>query len=91
MDSTLIEARLDADGRVVLAPVEGLPPEARKQAEQLLREAAGLHLYLSRDRAGRLSLRSGVTEDADAEMLSLARGSMAFWDNPVDDAVWNNA
>ena len=23
--------------------------------------------------------------------LKLAQSSMAFWDNPVDDEVWNNA
>ena len=29
--------------------------------------------------------------DETAEMLALAQSSMGFWDNPVDDAVWNNA
>ncbi|MEZ5336725.1 MAG: hypothetical protein R3F46_00540 [bacterium] len=27
----------------------------------------------------------------DLQMLDLARSSMDFWDNPLDDEIWNNA
>jgi hypothetical protein len=30
-------------------------------------------------------------EDEFADLLKAAEGTMGFWDNPEDDAAWNNA
>ncbi len=34
-----------------------------------------------------------ITEDEDdfKDLIESARSSMGFWDNPIDDAEWNNA
>ncbi|TAN42579.1 MAG: hypothetical protein EPN22_12495 [Nitrospirae bacterium] len=32
-----------------------------------------------------------LPEEECSEMLQAAESSLAFWDNPIDDAVWNNA
>lgn len=32
-----------------------------------------------------------LPEGEDLEMMRAAESSIKFWDNPMDDAVWNNA
>jgi hypothetical protein len=61
---------------------------------------AGTRLLLSADvdqlveaaRAG-VELRLGPTAGiaGDDSWLKLAESSMDFWDNPIDDAIWNDA
>ncbi len=31
------------------------------------------------------------TEDLTADVMDMATSSLEFWDNPIDDAEWNNA
>ncbi|MDO9288905.1 MAG: hypothetical protein Q7T83_08950 [Thermodesulfovibrionales bacterium] len=32
-----------------------------------------------------------LPEEESFEMIQAAESSLKFWDNPIDDAVWNNA
>lgn len=32
-----------------------------------------------------------MPEEESFEMMQAAESSLKFWDNPIDDAVWNNA
>jgi predicted DNA-binding antitoxin AbrB/MazE fold protein len=32
-----------------------------------------------------------LPEEESLEMMQAAESSLKFWDNPVDDAIWNNA
>ncbi len=32
-----------------------------------------------------------LPEEESFEMIQAAESSLEFWDNPTDDAVWNNA
>jgi len=32
-----------------------------------------------------------LPEGESFEMMQAAESSLGFWDNPVDDAIWNNA
>ena len=32
-----------------------------------------------------------LPEEESFEMMQAAESSLKFWDNPVDDAIWNNA
>ena len=32
-----------------------------------------------------------LPEEESFEMMQAAESSLKFWDNPIDDAVWNNA
>lgn len=31
-----------------------------------------------------------LPEEESFEMMQVAESSIGFWDNPVDDAIWNN-
>ena len=32
-----------------------------------------------------------LPEEESFEMLQAAESSLKFWDNPIDDTIWNNA
>lgn len=32
-----------------------------------------------------------LPEEESLEMMQAAESSLKFWDNPIDDAIWNNA
>ncbi|OGW30455.1 MAG: hypothetical protein A2X59_07195 [Nitrospirae bacterium GWC2_42_7] len=32
-----------------------------------------------------------LPEEESFEMMQAAESSLKFWDNPIDDAIWNNA
>ena len=32
-----------------------------------------------------------MPEEESLEMMQAAESSLKFWDNPIDDAIWNNA
>lgn len=32
-----------------------------------------------------------LPEEESYEMMQAAESSLKFWDNPIDDAIWNNA
>jgi hypothetical protein len=32
-----------------------------------------------------------LPENESLEMMQVAESSIKFWDNPIDDATWNNA
>jgi hypothetical protein len=32
-----------------------------------------------------------LPDEESFEMMQAAESSLKFWDNPIDDAVWNNA
>lgn len=90
MADTLIKAKVDEAGRVVLVPAN-VEAQAQVDALALLKDADGLLLRISRDAEGRLHMQTLADVQEELGWLKLAESSMAFWDNPVDDAVWNNA
>jgi len=32
-----------------------------------------------------------LPEEESYELMQAAESSLGFWDNPIDDAIWNNA
>jgi hypothetical protein len=74
----------------VLVP-QGHELQEQSDAQVLLQAADGLLLRLSRDANGQMHIQTLADAQEDLGWTKLAESSMAFWDNPIDDAVWNNA
>ena len=32
-----------------------------------------------------------LPEEESAEMIKASESSLSFWENPIDDSIWNNA
>jgi hypothetical protein len=84
--------------RRIIAVTEGEWKECRRCAMN----ASRLQTRVQKDgrlRLPRLPLRAGTTveviileqETGADELLQAAESSLSFWDNPVDDEVWNEA
>ena len=70
-----IRARVDEEGKLVV-PASGLP--------------AGTEVDVAIEVAESSALEARIAEE-DAAYWSMAKLNLDFWDNGVDDAVWNSA
>ena len=81
-----VNAVVDEDGNLVI-------PGAKLPAGSKVAVVTDLDLLEQAVQSG-AELTLGPAEDLDLDSsvwLKLAESSMDFWDNPVDDAIWNNA
>lgn len=95
MKKTAIKFSLDENGNLVI-PRDLF--ESVSKAGELLVNVNGRILQITDLTVNPAPLDSSITEaDAGNEqskmphLLKLAESSMEFWDNPVDDAAWNDA
>lgn len=91
MSKIEVQALLSPEGRFELDPAEE-SPDRRRAIYLLLRAvlAGELELRISQGSSGHVVIEA-LGEQEDQDFLKLAESSFDFWDNPVDDAVWNNA
>jgi hypothetical protein len=81
------KALVDKDGNLLIPGAHlpaGVDLDISADAEALITAAkTGSEL--------RIEVLREIEPQEDGIWLKLAESSMDFWDNPVDDAVWNNA
>ena len=82
------DARIDSEGRLVV-PVSDIPAGTRVRINAILIDEESGKEVLLESRGS--ELRSVVIEYSDPackEIRDVAMGTMAFWDNPVDNEIW---
>jgi hypothetical protein len=67
-----------------------MPSKAYKFTTEVL-EGGKVEVTLPLPPGSRVEVLVLTEEDDFADMVDAATSSMGFWDNPEDDAEWNNA